>query len=66
MPMYEYECHNPNCPNEEFPREKPHEFTELMKLKDIDKMPNCPLCRTNEFVKKVIRSAFPVSHSWSP
>ena len=60
MPTYEYECHNPTCKNDE----KPHEFDGFQPLVRHNEPAECPSCKNNDYVKKVIRSAVPKSHSW--
>jgi hypothetical protein len=59
---YEYECVNEKC----VVKKEPHEFEADIPLKDKNIMPYCPKCGKNTWVKKVIKTAFPTSHSWRP
>jgi predicted nucleic acid-binding Zn ribbon protein len=60
MPVYQYECDNPGCTIDN----KPFEFEKHLPLSKYKEIPACPKCNNAEYVKKVIRSAFPVSESW--
>lgn len=60
MPIYEYECHNPRCQEDN----KPLEFEANQPLSLVSEPAECPKCKDNGYVKKVIRSAVPKSMSW--
>lgn len=60
MPIYEYECNNPNCVKDN----KPLEFEGHQPLANRDEPVGCPNCMSTDFVKKVIRSTVPKSMTW--
>ena len=57
MPRYDYECEN--CS-----KSKIYTFEADLPLKDSDKKPKCPKCKSNTKVKKVVITAFPKMQSW--
>ena len=63
MPLYEYDCESPKC----MKRGKPFEFTANLKVAEMKagEKPECSKCGKKDKVKKVIRTAFPKSQSWS-
>lgn len=61
MPLYEYECHNPDCGTSDG---RPHEFEAMRKLVERDDIPDCDTCVSPVLVRKVIRSAVPRSMTW--
>ena len=62
MPLYEYECHSDGCREG---GDNAHDFTASVKMEDRATMPVCDQCGDNDGVKKVIKTAFPKSRSWS-
>jgi len=55
MPLYDFECSNHG--------KKPYDFERSVALNDKVK-PKCPKCNKSGKVKKVIKTAVPVSQSW--
>lgn len=45
-------------------KNKPFTFEASLSLKDTNKRPKCPKCKSNRKVKKIIIKAFPKMQSW--
>jgi hypothetical protein len=61
VPLYEYECQNPDCAPDEHSH---YEFDAMVNLAEYDEFPPCPRCGRINTVRKVIRTPHPKSQSW--
>jgi hypothetical protein len=66
MPIYDYVCSNPKCPVGSIleRQKKDHQFEHSTSVANRNIMPRCPLCQSDEFVKREQCYSFPRSKSW--
>lgn len=60
MPMYDYECSNESCKEDN----KPHKFEGIQSLAKSEEPIECDKCGSKEYVQKVLITPITKSATW--